>query len=154
QPSCSLLHVPVTKRLEEKLDAIILVGILFADEKISEIVTLTKGALEGRNAVEEETQQVTEALEQLKSTYRSNDAVRKEDSNLTAPDTTKNTPFAERIKKQEKRLQLPLLPTTTIGSLPQTQEVRQTRTKWRKGEISNQDYEQFVKDNINRWIGI
>src|SRR5699024_3473509 len=57
------------------------------------------------------------------------------------------------IKKQEERLQLPLLPTTTIGSLPQTQEVRQTRTKWRKGKISNQDYEQFVKDNINRWIG-
>ena len=154
QPSCSLLHVPVTKRLEEKLDAIILGGLSFADEKISEIVTLTKGAQEGRNAVEEETQQVTEALEQLKSTYRSNDAVRKEASNLTAADATRNATFAERIKKQEERLQLPLLPTTTIGSLPQTQEVRQTRTKWRKGEISNQDYEQFVKDNINRWIGI
>src|SRR5699024_9243840 len=43
---------------------------------------------------------------------------------------------------------------TKIGSLTQTQEVRQTQAKWRKGEISNQDYEQYVKDNISRWIGI
>src|SRR5699024_1223908 len=98
--------------------------------------------------------QVTEALEQLKSTYRSNDAVRKEASNLTAADATRNAQCAARSKKQEARLQLPLLPTTTNGSLPQTQEVRQTRKKWRKGKSSNQDFEQFVKDNINRWIGI
>src|SRR5699024_1185485 len=125
-----------------------------ADEKISEIVTWTEGAQEGSNAVEELNQQVTDALQQLKSTYRSKDVVRKNAANLTAADATKNATFAERIKKQEERNQLPLIHTTTIGSLPQTQEVRQTRTKWRKGEISNQDYEQFVKDNINRWIGI
>src|SRR5699024_12700525 len=82
------------------------------------------------------------------------DAVIEKAYNLTAAVATRKAPFAERMKKQEERLQLPLLPTTTIGSLPQTQAVRQTRTKWRKGKISNQDYEQFVKDNINRWIGI
>src|SRR5699024_12410439 len=102
------------------------------------------------NAVEEETQQVTEAHEQLKSTYRSNDAVRKEASNLTAADATRNATFAERIKKQEERLQLTLLPTTTIGSLPQTQEVRQTGTKWRKGEMSNKYNKQYGNNNNNR----
>src|SRR5699024_12595487 len=56
--------------------------------------------------------------------------------------------------KQKDRPQIPLIPITTPVIVPQTQEVRQTRTKWRKGKISNQDYEQVVKDNINRWIGI
>src|SRR5699024_6408225 len=101
QPSCSLLHVPVTKRLEEKLDAIILGGLSGAEEKIAEIDTITKGAQERRNAVEEETQQITGSPEQLTSTHTTNDAVRKEASNLTAGDATRNTPLAQRIKKQE-----------------------------------------------------
>ena len=63
-------------------------------------------------------------------------------------------PFAERIKEQQERFNLPLLPTTTIGSLPQTPEVRQTRSKWRKGDITNQAYEQFIKNQIDKWIEI
>lgn len=154
QPSCSLLHVPVTKTLEEKLDPVILGGLSFADEKITEVVALTKGANEGRSAIDGEVQEVTSALDQLKSTYRSNKAVRQEVSELSASDAVRSEDFEERIKKQDKRFQLPLLPTTTIGSLPQTPEVRQTRTKWRKETITDQAYEQFVNDNISRWITI
>ena len=154
QPSSSLLHVPVTKTLEQKIDPVILSGLSFADEKISEIVTLTKGLNEGRNAIRTEIEEVNNALEQLRATYRSNNEVRKEIAGLTDEDAIRNTAFVERIKLQDERFKLPLLPTTTIGSLPQTPEVRQTRTKWRKGEITDNQYEQFVNDNINCWIAI
>ncbi|HLR65348.1 MAG TPA: 5-methyltetrahydropteroyltriglutamate--homocysteine S-methyltransferase, partial [Pseudogracilibacillus sp.] len=76
QPSSSLLHVPVTKKLEEKIDDVILGGLSFADEKLTEVVTLTKGLNEGREAVQTELKQASEELEQLHATYRSNDDVR------------------------------------------------------------------------------
>ncbi|MFD2131500.1 5-methyltetrahydropteroyltriglutamate--homocysteine S-methyltransferase [Pseudogracilibacillus auburnensis] len=154
QPSSSLLHVPVTKTLEQKIDPVILGGLSFADEKLQEIVILTKGLQEGRTAVEANIKQATEELNNLQATYRSNDQVRKDIANLTAEDAVRHLPFAERIKLQDERFNLPLLPTTSIGSLPQTPEVRSTRTKWRKGEITDQQYEQFVNDNIKRWIEI
>ena len=154
QPSSSLLHVPVTKTLEQKIDPVILGGLSFADEKLTEIVTLTKGLQAGRKAIEVEIDEVNEALSQLQATYRSNDDVRTAVSELTEEDAKRGAPFAERIALQDERLNLPLLPTTTIGSLPQTPEVRGTRTKWRKGEITDANYEQFVKDNISRWIEI
>lgn len=154
QPSSSLLHVPVTKKLESNIEAVILDGLSFADEKLTEIVTLTKGLNEGKEAVEAEVSASKEAIDRLQSTYRSNEEVRKEIANLTEDEAKRDVPFAERIKLQNERFKLPLLPTTTIGSLPQTPEVRRTRTKWRKGEISDLEYEQFVNDNINRWIAI
>lgn len=154
QPSSSLLHVPVTKTLEQKIDDVILGGLSFADDKLTEVVTLTKGLQQGRTAINEEITTVNEALSQLQATYRSNDTVRAEVSELTAEDAERGAPFAERIALQDERFNLPLLPTTTIGSLPQTPEVRRTRTKWRKGEITDANYEQFVGDNIKRWIDI
>src|SRR5699024_8102852 len=144
QPSSSLLHVPVTKTLEEKIDSVILGGLSFADEKLTEVVTLTKGLQQGREAIATEINEVTDALDQLQATYRSNNTVRDEVTNLSEDDAKRAAPFAERITLQEERLDLPLLPTTTIGSLPQTSEVRRTRTKWRKGEITDAQYEQFV----------
>src|SRR5699024_3922071 len=154
QLSSSLLHVPVTKRLEKKIDSLILGGLSFADEKFQGIVTLTKGLKEGRATIQEEIAEVNEALNSLQATYRSNEQTREEVARLTADDAKRNAPFAERIKKQNERFNLPLLPTTSIGSLPQTPEVRSTRTKWRKGEITDREYEQFVNDNIKRWIEI
>ncbi|MGG4181624.1 5-methyltetrahydropteroyltriglutamate--homocysteine S-methyltransferase [Virgibacillus pantothenticus] len=154
QPSCSLLHVPVTKTLEQKLDQVILEGLSFADEKLDEAVTLTKGLNDGIVSVQAELDQANEAIKQLIKTYQSNNEVRKKVANLTSDDAQRTVSFAERIEKQKQRLQLPLLPTTTIGSLPQTPEVRKTRTKWRKGEITDQAYEQFVKEQIKRWIKI
>src|SRR5690625_3363857 len=154
QPSSSLLHVPVTKTLEQKIDKVILGGLSFADEKLAEVVTLTKGIQVDRIAIQDEIDTVEEALSQLQATYRSNDKVREEICALTAADAKRDTPFSDRITRQDARLQLPLLPTTTIGSLPQTPEVRRTRTKWRKGEITDAAYEQFVQENISRWIEI
>ena len=95
QPSCSLLHVPVTKTLEEKIDQVILDGLSFADEKLDEIVTLTKGLQKGRQAISSEIELVDEALAKLKDTYRSNDEVRKETAALTTDDAKRSEPFTE-----------------------------------------------------------
>lgn len=154
QPSSSLLHVPVTKKSEEKIDQVILGGLSFADEKIVEIVALTEGLNMGRASIESDIKEVNEALSRLKETYRSNDTIRDAVAKLTADDARREVTSETRLNVQQERFNLPLLPTTTIGSLPQTPEVRQTRTKWRKGEITNEAYEQFVQDQIKRWIKI
>lgn len=154
QPSSSLLHVPVTKALEKKIDSVILGGLSFANEKLVEIVDLTKGLAEGRQTISEKIARVDGALEELKHTYRSNDTVREKTAALTAEDAKRTIAFADRLKIQAEHFDLPVLPTTTIGSLPQTQEVRRTRTNWRKGEITDQQYEDFVNSQIKKWIDI
>src|SRR5699024_12325812 len=102
QPSSSLLHVPVTKKLEKKLDRIILDGLSFADEKLEEIVILAKGIASGRTAIKEEIEIVSTALAKLQATDRSNDTVRNTVSELTPEAATRNTVFAERINIQKK----------------------------------------------------
>ncbi|RLL48365.1 5-methyltetrahydropteroyltriglutamate--homocysteine S-methyltransferase [Oceanobacillus piezotolerans] len=155
QPSASLLHVPVTVKSEKNLDPAIKNGLAFADEKIIEIVTLAKGLEEGKQCISRELKENRQQLEQFnRSTDRINEQVRKELEQVDTTDTKRSQPFAERIQKQQDQLKLPFFPTTTIGSLPQTKEVRQTRTQWRKGEITQAQYDQFIKDNIKMWIAI
>lgn len=155
QPSSSLLHVPVTKSLEEQIDPIILGGISFADEKLQEVVTLTTGLRAGEEEIASALKTARAELDALNtSSYRTNKKVKESLATLTDVDIERISSFDIRLKKQRQRFNLPLLPTTTIGSLPQTSEVRQTRTKWRKGEITNEAYEKFIKDSIKKWITI
>jgi 5-methyltetrahydropteroyltriglutamate--homocysteine methyltransferase len=155
QPSASLLHVPVSTEPEQRLDPIIKGGLSFADEKLVEIVLLSKGIHDGQESIAKELEESRNALASLNSSkYRQNVVVKETIEKLTEQDVNRSLPFAERIKEQQQRFNLPLLPTTTIGSLPQTPEVRQTRSKWRKGEITDQAYEQFIKDEIKKWIVI
>lgn len=155
QPSSSLLHVPVTKLLEAQIDPVILGGISFADEKLQEVVTLTKGLKDGKAQIQTELETARTELEALNtSSYRTNKQVKESLATLTEADIQRKSSFDIRLEKQRQRFDLPLLPTTTIGSLPQTSEVRQTRTKWRKEEITDEAYEQFIKDNIQKWIAI
>ncbi|NYF26348.1 5-methyltetrahydropteroyltriglutamate--homocysteine S-methyltransferase [Sporosarcina sp. JAI121] len=155
QPASSLLHVPVTTESEEQLDPLIKGGLSFADEKLAEIVLLSKGVHCGPETIAKELEKSRNALSLLNnSKYRQNVEVKETIENLTERDVNRSLPFADRIKEQQLRFNLPLLPTTTIGSLPQTPEVRQTRSKWRKGEITDQAYEQFIKDQIDKWIEI
>lgn len=154
QPSSSLLHVPVTKTLETKIDPLILGGLSFADEKLVEINLLTQVANDKKTIDQEEIINSTEALEALKEKYRSNDSVAIEISKLSEEDAQRDVDFKERLARQKGSLGLPLLPTTTIGSLPQTKDVQQTRSKWRRGEITNEAYDKFVKGQIAKWIKI
>ena len=155
QSSSSLLHVPVSTEPEEQLDPIIKGGLAFADEKITEIVLLTKGVREGAGTISKGLEESRKAIAELNnSKYRQNAEVKDSIGKLTEQDVNRALPFAERIKAQQEYFDLPLLPTTTIGSLPQTPEVRQTRSKWRKGDISDQAYEEFINNQIAKWIDI
>lgn len=150
QPSTSLLHVPVTKKSEQELNAHIYGGLAFADEKLAEIVTLTTALDEGRDSVRTELENASVSLQKWKDANFSKNKV----ANITDTDVNRSVSFSERIKKQQEHFHLPLLPTTTIGSLPQTSELKKTRTKWRKEEITTNEYEQFVRDYIKKWIAI
>ncbi|GAB2557323.1 5-methyltetrahydropteroyltriglutamate--homocysteine S-methyltransferase [Gracilibacillus alcaliphilus] len=149
QPSSSLLHVPVTKVLEQKLDQVVKEGLSFADEKLFEISTLATALKEGKEAVQKDFTASQEAIHNLdQSDYRN------QNPEAATKNAQRSLPFSERKKLQHEKLNLPLLPTTTIGSLPQTPEVKGTRTKWRKGEITNEQYEDFVKSETKKWIKI
>ncbi|QWU06353.1 5-methyltetrahydropteroyltriglutamate--homocysteine S-methyltransferase [Heyndrickxia coagulans] len=155
QPSCSLQHVPVTVRQENELEPVLKNAISFADEKLKEVVALVKGVNEGRDAILEEIKESKEAIQALnRSSHRNIDSVKEEIQSLGNSMPARPLPFSKRQAIQEKKWQLPLLPTTTIGSLPQTKEIRSARKKWRKGEWTESQYEQFIHQNIEKWIKI
>ncbi|MED4463630.1 5-methyltetrahydropteroyltriglutamate--homocysteine S-methyltransferase [Metabacillus fastidiosus] len=152
QPSCSLLHVPVTLKSEKELDEGIKDALSFADEKLDEITLLTEFFNEEVTLAELE--KYDEAIERVKnSEYRNVTKVHEAIAKLDQY-SSKRVSSKERKEIQEKRFNLPLLPTTTIGSFPQTKEVRKERLKWRKGELSNEAYEQYIQAEIKRWIDI
>lgn len=155
QPSSSLLHVPVTVKSEETLDEILKGALSFADEKIQEIVLLTKGLQNGKEAIEKEIEVSTNAIQILnESAFRNNTQVQEAIQNLHTYKAEREAVFNVRQGIQEEAFQLPLLPTTTIGSFPQTQEVRKQRLKWRKGEITETEYAEYIKAEIKKWIEI
>ncbi|MFC7395301.1 5-methyltetrahydropteroyltriglutamate--homocysteine S-methyltransferase [Scopulibacillus cellulosilyticus] len=155
QPSSSLLHVPVTVKNETKLNSTLVKALSFADEKLEEISLLTKGLSQGKSAVETEITQSATAIEALnQSISRNNTQVRDAIRNLSGFSSDRNSSFKERYKIQQQEFQLPLLPTTTIGSLPQTPEVRKARRAWKNGEWTNEEYDRFVKEQMDEAIAL
>ncbi|KGL38685.1 5-methyltetrahydropteroyltriglutamate--homocysteine S-methyltransferase [Listeria sp. SHR_NRA_18] len=153
QPSSSLLHVPVTKASEPDLDGVLLGGLSFADEKLVELVALTE-ALNGEDVTAEFTD-ARAALGAINGSHHRNNAeVQEAIRNLENVEVKRDLPFAERIKLQHEWLQLPLLPTTTIGSFPQSPEVRKKRSDWLKKVITDAEYEKFIETETERWIRI
>jgi len=155
QSSCSLLHVPVTTARETKLTSELKNALAFADEKLDEIVLLTK-ALSSRNAEIiaeiENSDRTIQALQQ--SEERNRVAVQEAVATLSVQQPERSRPFAERHIAQQEKWKLPLFPTTTIGSFPQSAEVRKARQLWRKGELNNEQYAAFIRDQIDIWIKI
>ncbi|MBC2370293.1 5-methyltetrahydropteroyltriglutamate--homocysteine S-methyltransferase [Listeria booriae] len=153
QPSSSLLHVPVTKLSEPDLDGVLLGGLSFADEKLVELVALAK-ALNGEDvkAVFADAKAGLDAING--SHHRNNAEVQEAIRNLENVEVKRDLPFAERIKLQHEWLQLPLLPTTTIGSFPQSPKVRKKRSDWLKKVITDAEYEKFIEEETERWIRI
>lgn len=155
QPSSSLLHVPVTVKSEEEIDGVLKDALSFADEKLHEIVLLTKGLQEGKISIQEDIKVSINAIETLnQSTFRNNKAVQEAIQQLHTYKAERQSIFKDRQLVQEEAFKLPLFPTTTIGSFPQTQEVRKQRLKWRKGELTNEAYETYIKAEIKKWIEI
>lgn len=145
--SCSLLHTPVSLASETKLDAEIRNWLAFAAEKVLEVAVLTR-ALNGENvAAELAASDAAQAARRSSSRVKS-DFVRERLSKVTDEMTVRATPFATRIKLQSEALNLPLFPTTSIGSFPQTTEIRQLRAAHKRGEIGALDYLENIRAQI------
>ncbi|WP_079515327.1 5-methyltetrahydropteroyltriglutamate--homocysteine S-methyltransferase [Rossellomorea marisflavi] len=149
QPSSSLLHVPVTVKVEEGLRKHLKSTLSFADEKLQEIVTVTEALREGSPSESDELEETRDGLDNIGQSR-----TLRESEQLVGNEVLQRAPFSERRVVQESELGLPLFPTTTIGSFPQTKEVRKERLKWRRGDVSDQDYRTFIQEEIEKWIDI
>ena len=155
QPSCSLLHVPVTVRNETALESGVKEALAFADEKLEEITLLVKGNNQGKQAIAEKVTVNKAALETLKnSKARNHKDVKAGVEQAKQQKHGRSLPFKQRYQKQQEFFKLPFLPTTTIGSFPQTAEVKQARGKFKRGEWTTEQYQAFVNEEIRRWIDI
>ncbi|MFP3876146.1 5-methyltetrahydropteroyltriglutamate--homocysteine S-methyltransferase [Bacillus paralicheniformis] len=155
QPSNSLLHVPVAKHPDEQLADDLLNGLSFAKEKLLELTLLKNGLVSGKAAIQTEIDEAHGHLQALKQYgAATNSTFAEEIDKLTEEDFKRSTAFEERLRIQNESLGLPLLPTTTIGSFPQTAEVRSARQKWRKKEWSDEQYEAFIQEETKKWIDI
>ncbi|TPH17725.1 5-methyltetrahydropteroyltriglutamate--homocysteine S-methyltransferase [Litorilituus lipolyticus] len=149
-PSCSLLHSPVDLQQESKLDAEFKSWLAFAKQKCEEL-TLLKYALEHENS-DEITLYSNAALARCVSKRIHNESVRTRINGLSHDDFHRKQSFLERKVVQQKALNLPILPTTTIGSFPQTGDIREVRAKWRRKEITEKQYQSLIEEEIRNTI--
>lgn len=151
-PSCSLLHSPVDLDREQDLDPEVKAWLAFAVQKLGELRALANAASSAAPAGAA-FDAARAALAQRRSSRRVHDpAVRARVGQITDAMVRRPAPFARRIEAQHQRLNLPLLPTTTIGSFPQTGDVRGARASWRSGKLSNADYDAFLRTETERCI--
>ena len=155
QSSCSLQHVPITTALETKLEPVVKNALAFADEKLLEITEVTKYLKEKNHATNQTISESMKAIEALKNhPVRNNSAIQKAVLAVSSQDFERQHDFKARQMIQQAKLQLPLFPTTTIGSFPQSDEVKRTRSAWRKKQLSDEEYAAFVAQETKRWIAI
>ncbi|MBZ6109788.1 5-methyltetrahydropteroyltriglutamate--homocysteine S-methyltransferase [Streptomyces olivaceus] len=151
--SCSLLHVPLDASAERDVDPQILRWLAFAQQKTSETVTLAKGLARGTGAIAAELAANRAALaSRANSPITRDPAVRARAAAVTDADARRSQPYGERTAAQRSRLGLPLLPTTTIGSFPQTGDLRTARADLRAGRIGTAGYEDRIRAEIQEVV--
>jgi len=152
-PSCSLIHTPVDLANETALDSELKSWLSFATQKLSEIAVIAKAAGSQESEVKAALETNKKALQARKTSARIHDeAVKKRVAAITDSLMNRKSNFATRKKIQATHIQLPILPTTTIGSFPQTKEVRKFRADFKAGAISAAEYEKFVQEETTRTI--
>src|SRR5262249_6721290 len=145
-PSCSLIHVPIDLALETHLDPDLKTWLAFAVQKIDELVTLGRAIDHGRDAVKDALATAATAAESRKVSPKIHDeAVKARLAAVTSDMRCRPGDFPARRGAQHARLALPPFPTTTIGSFPQTEEVRKARAAHAKGALSDAEYEAFLR---------
>ncbi len=151
--SSSLLHTPVDLKSETQMDDQLKGWMAYATQKVSEIAVLAKGANEGRDSIAAEIA-ASDAVQQERRTSSRihDDAVKARTSNITSDITNRKSPFDKRQSIQHAALNLPLYPTTTIGSFPQTQEIRKARAAFKKGEIGDVEYKEAMQAEIREVV--
>lgn len=151
--SCSLLHVPLDAAAERDIEPQILRWLAFARQKTAEIVTLAKGLTRGTEAIGAElAANRADLASRTGSALTRDPAVRARTAAVTDADARRSQPYSERTAAQRAHLGLPLLPTTTIGSFPQTAELRVARADLRAGRIDGSGYEERIRAEIGEVI--
>lgn len=156
-PSCSLLHTPCDLDLETNDNALlpeIKNWMSFAKQKLHEVNILRKLAVpESKAEAEKYLVENKKAIESRRTSSRIHKAeVKKRVSSIRPQDEHRHNPFAIRQEKQLKELKLPLFPTTSIGSFPQTPEVRGWRANWKKGELTSEQYDNLIKAETEKAV--
>lgn len=148
-PSCSLLHVPFSLAQDAAVQEPVRYWLAGAVEKLEELSILQRGLQDGDAAIASELQANQTAITQrATSPLVKNPAVAARIAALPADADQRGAAFAQRQAQQRQRLQLPAFPTTTIGSFPQTKEIRAARAAFKRGELSQADYTQAMEQEI------
>jgi 5-methyltetrahydropteroyltriglutamate--homocysteine methyltransferase len=152
-PSCSLLHTPIDLAAETAIDTDVKTWLAFAVQKIAELAILARALNEGREAVTAELAASTAAAAARRASPKvHNAAVASRLAAVTPEMARRASPFGRRQAVQIARLDLPAFPTTTIGSFPQTEEVRKARAAHGKGTLSDADYQAFLREETARTV--
>ncbi|RIA45732.1 methionine synthase (B12-independent) [Hephaestia caeni] len=151
-PSCSLLHVPVDLALETKLDGEVTQWLAFAVQKIEELALLKRALNEGRASVADDLAAAARAVAARKTSPRIHDPAVAARIAAVTPAMRERGSRAARDRAQAAALGLPAFPTTTIGSFPQTSEVRKARAAFNRGELEGAAYDAFLREETERAI--
>jgi 5-methyltetrahydropteroyltriglutamate--homocysteine methyltransferase len=153
--SSSLLHVPHTLKSEKGLDSEVRDWFAFAVEKAAEVTIIAKAVTEGPAAVRDQLEANAASMKARAESKRTNNPhVKERQSKVTPEMHSRQSEFPTRLSAQKTHLKLPIFPTTTIGSFPQTKEIRIQRQKFTKGEITAEQYEKFIEKEIEDVIKI
>lgn len=148
-PSCSLLHSPIDLSEEKALDPEIRDWLAFAVQKLEELNILAVALNQGRDAVTESLAANAQSIKQRQQSARVHDhQVKQRCKNITPELALRQSAYAKRVTLQQANLQLPAFPTTTIGSFPQTNVIRQARKQYRLGQLGEADYQQQMQTEI------
>ena len=152
-PASSLMFVPIDVRMEDQLDHELREWMAFADQKLVEIQTLTDCVNKGRTASGAELSANAALLHRRGASEAIHrPEVKQRTAAVTEKDASRGVPFAQRREEQQLRLGLPLFPTTTVGSFPQTPDVRRARRQALSGDITPQEYDRFIEEQVRHVI--
>ncbi|MGZ9097520.1 MAG: 5-methyltetrahydropteroyltriglutamate--homocysteine S-methyltransferase [Micavibrio sp.] len=152
-PSCSLLFTPYDLDFETGLDDTLKSWLAFSKQKLGEVAAIAKGASEGRAAIAD----ILSASDAAQTSRRTskrihNDAVKARVAAISAADITRKSPYNVRKPLQQAAFKLPAFPTTTIGSFPQTQDVREARASFKRGDLTEAAYNDFLKEKTKETV--
>ncbi|MDD4966493.1 5-methyltetrahydropteroyltriglutamate--homocysteine S-methyltransferase [Halothiobacillus sp.] len=154
-PSCSLLHLPLDATFETKLPEFLRNNLSYARQKLTELNLLARGLSDGWDSIALELNQAASARAELdRQPGRNSSTVRAKTEAIAATEPNRSEAFAARAAAQQARFNLPLLPTTTIGSFPQTHEIRAARKAFKNRELSEEQYESSMKAEIRHVIEV
>ena len=148
-PSCSLLHVPVDLELEKSLDEAVRPWLAFGRQKLEEVAVLARAVGEEDAAAMAVLEKNAAAMDDRRNSPLTHNADVRQRIDSIAPEMAcRKSPYAQRRQTQSESVPLPAFPTTTIGSFPQTKEIRAARSRFKRGEMSQSEYDDFMRKTL------